>query len=429
MPIRKRSNTWHFRMRVPLKFADRDPRTIVEISLGTEDKAEALALAADEKRKLMKVWRASEGMASEDEGERYRAGKATAQTKGFRFMEVDKVAQLPIRDLLARVEAARRPGGGLDPILGPALLGTIRKPVFRLSAILDLYWAQGADLARGKSKDQIRRWKAPRNKAFKNLIACVGDLEFSDMTPDDLLDFRAWWWEKVEEDGRDPTTANKDFTYVAATIRLVAKARQIPLHLNFTGLNFAKDDKTTRVPFSAKWLREKLCAPGSMGTLNTEARCIVLGMVNTGYRPSEGQSLTARHIRLDATIPHISIEPDGRTLKTQASRRMIPLTGVSLEAFRECPEGFPRYHTSANLSAVVNKYLRENGLIEPASLESNGQRPTLYSLRHSFEDRLLQEDVDERIRRDLMGHSLNRERYGAGATMEKQHAILQSIAI
>jgi integrase len=42
---------------------------------------------------------------------------------------------------------------------------------------------------------------------------------------------------------------------------------------------------------------------------------------------------------------------------------------------------------------------------------------TLYSLRHGFEDRLLAAGVDERIRRDLFGHSLNREIYGAGTTL------------
>jgi hypothetical protein len=43
--------------------------------------------------------------------------------------------------------------------------------------------------------------------------------------------------------------------------------------------------------------------------------------------------------------------------------------------------------------------MRENGLRETPE-------HSVYSLRHSFEDRLLDRDVDERIRRDLMGHAL-----------------------
>jgi hypothetical protein len=61
-------------------------------------------------------------------------------------------------------------------------------------------------------------------------------------------------------------------------------------------------------------------------------------------------------------------------------RRVIALAGVSLEALRGFPDGFPRYRASpASLSAMVNTYLRENGLAEtPAhtlySLSATGSR-------------------------------------------------------
>jgi len=50
-------------------------------------------------------------------------------------------------------------------------------------------------------------------------------------------------------------------------------------------------------------------------------------MVNTGYRPSEAASLTAAQIRLDVDVPHISIEPDDRQLKSRNAQRVIPLVG------------------------------------------------------------------------------------------------------
>jgi len=163
-------------------------------------------------------------------------------------------------------------------------------------------------------------------------------------------------------------------------------------------------------------------ASGALGGLNTEARCIVLGMVNTGYRPSEGAALLGAHINLAAAVPHISIEADGRHLKSKHAKRVIPLTGVSLEAFRQCPDGFPRYRDNPSLSATVNKFMRENGLMETPG-------HTLYSMRHAFEDRMLAAGVDERIRRDLFGHSLGRERYGHGATLEHLQTIVQAIAL
>jgi len=55
-------------------------------------------------------------------------------------------------------------------------------------------------------------------------------------------------------------------------------------------------------------------------------------------------------------------------------------------------------------------------------------RHSLYSLRHAFEDRLLAAKVDERVRRDLMGHRLSREEYGEGATLDYQREILEPLA-
>jgi integrase len=112
----------------------------------------------------------------------------------------------------------------------------------------------------------------------------------------------------------------------------------------------------------------------------------------------------------------------GRTLKTNHSRRIIPLTGISLTAFQQFPNGFPRYADNPTLSDTINKFLRENGLME-------SERHTLYSLRHSFEDRMLAAGVDERIRRDLMGHALNRERYGSGADLKQLQELLLKIAL
>jgi integrase len=188
-------------------------------------------------------------------------------------------------------------------------------------------------------------------------------------------------------------------------------------------MRFSDAEQNTRLPFSDDWIRDRILAPGALDGLNTEARCILLGMVNTGYRPVEGAELRPEDIRLDAEIPHISINGKHRRLKTRHSERLIPLVGVSLDAFRSCPNGFPRYRDSASLTATLNKYLRDHGLRETPD-------HTLYGFRHSFEDRLLAAGVDERIRRDLMGHKLvDRERYGVGARLQHLSRILAPLAL
>ena len=244
----------------------------------------------------------------------------------------------------------------------------------------------------------------------------------AEITPDDMMSFADWWIDRVVDKGLTPNSANKDLIHFGDTLKTVNQKKRLGLALPLSGWALKEGDKHHRPPFSLPWIQEKILAPGALDTLNTQARCILLGMINTGYRPSEGASLDRDHIVLDHEFPHINIKPINRTLKSQHAKRKIPLVGVSLEAFRECRDGFPRYADSPGLSAVVNDYLRAHGMAESPD-------HTMYSLRHSFEDRLLAAEVDERIRRDLMGHSLTRERYGKGASLEQRARAIEAIAV
>ena len=178
-----------------------------------------------------------------------------------------------------------------------------------------------------------------------------------------MLDFRQWWMDKIATEDLTPNSANKDLTHVGSVLKTVNKMKRLGLVLPFTDLALKAGEARPRPPFSNKWITEKILTPGALNGLNTEARCIVLGMVNTGYRPSEGAALLPHHIHLEHAVPHISIEAEGRQLKSAYAKRIIPLAGVSLAAFKECPDGFPRYRDNPELSDTVNKFLRDtNGL-------------------------------------------------------------------
>lgn len=417
-----RGNTWYLKRRVPRAFKAVEARTEVWICLRTGSKTEARRRAESAWASQVAIWEAKLDGRDGDALQKFEAARRLAQASGFRYLDAERVAQLPWPDLEARLFAAMKPEGGMDRDLVPAILGTARPPQVSLSTALDLYWPLAQDKTQGMSEDQIRRSRNPRIKAFKNMIAVVGDVPLDQLTQDDLLDFRQWWWDKITAEGLTAGSANKDFTHIASTLRLLAQKKRLHLPVSFEGLAFSESEKRTRAPFSSAWISERILAPGALDGLNGQARGILLGMVNTGYRPSEGANLLPEHIRLDAEVPHISIEPAGRKLKTSSSRRVIPLVGVSLEAFRANPEGFPRYRDKPGMTATINKFLRENGLMET-------EAHSLYGLRHSFEDRMLDRDVDERIRRDLMGHSLNRERYGKGGSLEKLAAVVRSVAV
>lgn len=419
---RGKGGTLHMRRRVPRRYRRVEPRDYVWISLKTDSPTEARRKAPGAWEGFLAAWEAKLAGDTSDAETKYQAARDLAQARGFRFLPVHRVAELPLDDLVTRMEAVRRADGTSDKIEAAAILGGAARPEIRVSRALDIFWDIAADRTHGKSPDQIRRWKNPRKKAFRNFIEVVGDPYLHEITADDMLNFREWWWERIRDDGLTPNSANKDMTHLLHTIKTVVKLKRLGLTLPFDGLSFSQGEHDPRPPFSEKWIKERIIGSRALGGLNTEARCILLGMINTGYRPSEGAMLGPEQIRLEGAIPHISIEPNGRTLKTPQSKRKIPLAGVSLEAFKACPEGFARYRDSASLSNTVNKFMRENGMME-------SDRHVLYSLRHSFEDRLLHRDVDERIRRDLMGHKLNRQRYGAGASPEKLLEIIRSIAI
>lgn len=422
MKFVNRNGHLHFRRRVPRRFADIEPREYVWISLHTDLEEVARRKAPVVWQEMLEAWEAKLHGDTEDYDQRLAAARHLAGIRGFRYLPAAQVARLPDQEFYARAVATMRKDKTIDPKEAEALMGGVEKPKLTLSQCLKEFWRLAHDRTIGKSPDQIRRWKNPRIKAIRNLISVVGDKEIAALSADDMLDFREWWLDRIRTKNLTPNSANKDISHLSNVLRTVNKMKRLGLDLPLSDLSIRDRDKKTRPAFSTDWIRTRLLAPGALDGLNAEARAILLGMVNTGYRPSEGAALTAAQIRLDHAVPHISIEPVGRQLKSQYAKRKIPILGVSLEAFRQFPEGFPRYRDSASLSATVNKYLRTNGLLETPD-------HSMYSLRHAFEDRMLAAGIDDRVRRDVFGHSLNRERYGGGASLEMLRDLLTPLAI
>lgn len=421
MNFTRRNETLYIRKRVPRRYRPVEDREFLWVSLHTDSEAVAKVKAPQIWAQMIEAWEAKLAGASAEAEDRVAAAKNLAQMKGYRFMHAPDVAKLPLAELVDRLEQVTTAKGKIDMPMAEAVLGLVEAPKLTVNRAIDLYWGYAEEKTLGKSADQVKRMKAPREKAIRNFVKLKGDLIIDQITRDDLEDFKAWWLERVKAGKTTANSANKDLVYLTSTLRAVALRKSVALRFTTDKLAIPEGKKNTRPPFSSDWIRDRLLAPGALDGLNAEARCILLGMVNTGYRPSEGAQLTSAQIRLDVDVPHIQIEGVGRTLKSAYAERRIPLCGVSLQAFRQFPNGFPRYADNPTLSDTVNKFLRENRL-----LETEGH--SLYSLRHSFEDRLLAAGADDRIRADLMGHRIKRERYGAGASLEHLQAILQRIA-
>jgi integrase len=129
-------------------------------------------------------------------------------------------------------------------------------------------------------------------------------------------------------------------------------------------------------------------------------RHIVAILLNTGARCAEIVGLQTADVVLEHEIPHIVIQPHlglVRTLKNAASKRKVPLVGVSLWAAERAVASstgrsglwlFPKYVTpdqsrafiinSGSANAAANKWLK-------ATLQGH---KTCHSFRHTLKDRL-----------------------------------------
>jgi integrase len=136
------------------------------------------------------------------------------------------------------------------------------------------------------------------------------------------------------------------------------------------------------------------------------------------------QAISPRHASILVLGGAASIDGmPGREIKNQASVRRIPLVGAALAVFRKQPDGFPRYiDKDSGFSGVLNKYLRDNELRE-------SPKHAVYGLRHSFETRMKAARLDLEMRKQLMGHSLDRPSYGEGFSLEHLQEALNSMAL
>ncbi|MEP9378438.1 tyrosine-type recombinase/integrase [Aquabacter sp. CN5-332] len=425
----KRSGYWYLVRRVPKAFSELDRRVLIResthIAVADDPRGvRARGVVRSLNAELEEYWRGLAAGRSAEAQERYDEARKLARRAGFNYIPIAALADLPdeiLRRLAAlAVSVKERPE--IQPELTAALLAGEEAPSLRLSGLLEAFEdIQRASLS-SMSEDQVRRWRSPKARAISNLIDKIGDKPVADVTRNDALDFRDWWQDRVLREGIEIETANKDFGHINRMFRTVDNKRRLGLQPVFGLLRIEGGATGQRAAYDAAFVQDKILAAGTFGELNIEARCVIYLIADTGLRPSEVVNLTDETIFLDADIPYVHVVPDGRKMKTPHSERKIPLVGAALAAARRCPAGFPRYRDkSAGLSAYMSRFFREKGL-RPSPAHS------LYSLRHTFEDRLTAIEAPEKVIAQLMGHKWSRPRYGAGPSLAQAADWLSRIA-
>lgn len=421
-----RGGIWYINRRVPARFADLDGRGIVHLSTGIRVADDPRAIAAQRAapallQNLESYWHGLADGQSADARRRYDAAQRRAREVGFVYQPNAELAAGEVAEIIRRYAALADRKTVDDALDVAGILGGEEKPEITVSGLVEEYEELNTVSLSAYSPDQRKRWRNPKARAAANLIAVIGDKLISELTRNDALAFRKYWQDRVTADGIAIGTANKDFGHISKMLTEIDLAYQLGLNPVFRNLRFSGEETEQRLAFSPDWVRKKILAPGALDGLNAEAAAIIKIVAETGARPSEICNVSPASMRIKDKVPYIRIVAEGRKLKTAHSARDIPLVGVALAAASQFPDGFPRYaDKGATLSSTINKYLRENGLLEtPAH--------TLYGLRHTFEDRLTAVEAPDKIVAMLMGHKWHRPKYGAGPTLEHKAKWLRKI--
>jgi integrase len=395
----------------------------VRISLKTKDPLEAQQRALVHNAALEKYWNNlvhQKGV--HVDGDKWRDSVSIVRAYGFSYKSVEEIEkESPPEEVIERLAVVEQKKA--DKQVVQAITGLSGKSGILIGAAADLYFKLTQDRVIGKSDDFIRKWKNPRLRAVNNFIKAIADKPFDEISRADINSFRVWWMNKITRENMNPGTATKDMIHLKDIIRVLASQQEIDIDVDslFSSAKF-KNKQSSRVPFEASFVQNQILNPENLAGLNEEAKALVYIMADTGARVSEVIGLLPEDIFLDKEIPFIWIRPNKkRTLKNRPSERQVPLVGAALKGIQMIPHGFLRYDLADSVSNLVNQYFDNNGL-KPSLLH------TLYSLRHTFKDRLRDIGAPEEVTDELMGHSGHRPRYGRGHTLETKYEWLKKIA-
>ena len=345
-----------------------------------------------------------------DQRQRYQRNLRIAAEYRLPYLVQPEVATLPDKDFIERLRIVEaRP----SPDLASAMFGTVPPPAIMVSEVLEEYCKLNAASLASKSANQLKKWRVARETSLQIFMEVnKGDLELAKISRAHVLAYRNHWSQQAVEGKIQISSANKYIGRFSGIVKAVAEAHQINIAPVLQKIYIGGAKKGKRQSFDTAWVQSVLLKEGALDGLNDEARAIVYLIAETGVRLVEACNLTKSTIKLDHKIPHIQVRPEGRQLKTDQSERDIPLVGVALMAMEKHPEGFPRYRDkNASCSAAINKFLKANFNIEGSQ--------TLYSLRHTFKNRLRSARCQDEISVRLMGHDYNVPEYGEPSLEDK----------
>ena len=246
-----------------------------------------------------------------------------------------------------------------------------------LTEAMQLYLQDGDKAA------DIRLCQATK-AVINNIVSFAGDKTLSAYTRNDALLFR----NKLLARGVSQATVKRHFSRVMAIWNYGAREYGIVTTNPFANMNLGGGKAPKRrqpIPSQTIFNIQTLCCE-----IDDDMRWIIAALSDSGMRLAEVIGLDVNDLFLDAEIPFVRlVEHPWRRLKTSTSIRDVPLVGASMWGLKraanatEGPLIFPRYCSvegnKANYASnALNKWLKDyvpEGCV-------------IHSFRHSLRDRL-----------------------------------------
>lgn len=324
--------------------------------------------------------------------------KATANALGFQYKSYDNLMSDPSL-FVERLMLANKLGN-LNEIHKQAIYGAASdEPT--LNDVLAFYEEHNRDKLIKLSDREKAKKITPIQLAVTRVNDFLGACKpLAKITRQDALSYKSYWVDMVEDGEKSAATANKQIMHIRKIITFYLEQNALTQTNPFSKIHL-EEERSSRPAYTIQFLKDNWLTGSPFETLNQEALHILYTIMDTGAGPKEICGLAPEDIHIDQDIPYIEIKANKfRKLKTSHRDRKIPLVGMSLKALRQYPTGFSSYRTPNgpdNFSANVNKYLKAHNLIET---DHHG----IYSLRHTFKNRMREHGFPAELQNYLMGH-------------------------
>ena len=282
----------------------------------------------------------------------------------------------------------------------------LQKPRIKLSTAVEAYLAERSN--RHNDKDLQKQ----TSLVSKHLCAVMSQIDpfVEDIDIDTAYGFR----DAYRVEGKARSTIRRRIGTMKAVLTFAERRFELKAFKNpFNGLSVPSEDgdvsdKEARLPLSVDEIAK--CLPHVRAS-NSVVSDVWTVLTFTGARPNELRLLRWDEVVLDSEVPHIVIKPnESRRVKTNASRRKVPLIGPALMVFER------RRSEQADLDptgTVFDKYVGVDGMNALSAAMVNAMRragvwvphkKVPYSLRHSHVDWMRRVAPDDWVKM-VHGHS------------------------